>query len=133
VNPDNQKEANKFLLAALAIGTVFMAALLLLQFKFQKPVPKVLDFFIPVYTTLNIFLHRALVKANERSPRMFVLYFMVTVTVKLLAIAGFLLACAYFFKDQKFTIALAVGLCYITFTWLLVRSLIRLVKNRPTA
>lgn len=113
-----------FLFRALAVGAVLALAFFALDHFVERIyMPPVNYVFVVVFGVLTVRIHKWLLSANEKSPKLFVTYFMGSISVKLFLTLIALLIYIYINREERVEVALSFFVTYVAFTVLEVTAL----------
>lgn len=78
--------------------------------------PWVVYGFVVVFAVFTAVIHHILVRTNEKNPKLFITYFMGSISLKLFLTLIFLLLYIFFNPHEKIVVGIGVLVVYISFT-----------------
>lgn len=119
-----------FLFRALAVGSVLALLFFVLDYFVDRIyMPPVNYIFVLIFGLLTVRIHKWLLDANEKSPKLFVTYFMGSISVKLFLTLIALFIYIYLNREERVEVALSFFVTYVTFTGLEVTTLYNKLRS----
>jgi len=115
--------------AALLTIILLIVLFLIDRYAHQIELPAVLYFFVLAFSALTAGIHNWLTRANERNPKLFVTYFLGSVSIKLFATLIFLVVYIFLNRDEKVAVGLGVFAIYASFTVIEIVSLYKKITS----